>query len=272
MDTIVIDVETQKSFADVGGKENLRELGVAVAGVYSYAADKFLALEEQELSGLGQMLSGSERLVGFNLKQFDIPVLEPYLGSALFSRLTIVDLFEDAVRFLGHRVGLEGLAKATLGQGKSGHGLEALEWFKQGRIDDVKKYCLDDVRLTRDLYEFGKKSGHVLFESYIDRKIHSIPVAWGTAQSEPVSAVVERAFAQRRKLMIEYISSRDIDGQGFRKARVIEVQNIKPNGEVEAYCHLRKDIRVFRMNRISRAELTGDPYTAQRDIQKPLFV
>lgn len=271
-DTIVLDIETKKSFADVGGKENLRDLGVAVAGVYSYATDSFHALEEHELPRLRDMLEKSDRLVGFNLKQFDIPVLEPYLGPAVFARLAVTDIFEDAVAFLGHRVGLDGVAKATLGESKSGHGLEALEWFKQGEVERVKKYCLDDVRLTRDLYEYGKKNGHILFESYIDRKIHSIPVLWNAEAAEPAASVVARALAERRKVLIEYISSQDQGGLGFRKSRVIEVQNIKPNGEVEAYCHLRKDVRMFRLNRIARAELTGESYTALQDVQKTLFV
>lgn len=270
-DTLVIDVETRKSFADVGGRENLRELGVAVVGVYSYAADLFYALEERELPRLREALAASERIVGFNIRQFDMPVLEPYLGEAAFSRLAVTDIFEDAVNFLGHRVGLDGVAKATLREGKSGHGLEALEWFKAGRVEEVKRYCLDDVRLTRDLYEYGKKNGHVLFESYIDRKVHSIPVAWSAPLVEPVAAVVGRALAERKKLMIEYISSQDQDGNGFRKSRMIEVRNIKANGEIEAYCHLRRDVRMFRLNRIARAELMDETYTVPQDIQPALF-
>jgi len=270
-DILVIDIETKKSFADVGGKENLRELGVAVAGVYSYGANEFFALEEHELPRLGEMLARSERLIGFNIKQFDIPVMEPYLGQDAFSRLAVTDIFEDAQNFLGHRVGLDGVAKATLGVGKSGHGLEALEWFKQGRIEEVKKYCLDDVRLTRDLYDYGKKNSHVLFESFVDRKIHSIPVSWNTVSPAPVAALVARAFALRRKLAIEYVSSENADGRGFRKARLIEIHAIKANGEIEAYCHLRKDVRNFRMNRIARAELMDESYVIPQDVQTALL-
>ena len=270
-DTLVIDVETKKSFADVGGRDRLAELGVAVAGVYSYADDAFVALEEHEMLRLGEMLARAERIVGFNIKQFDIPVMEPYLGAAAFSHLAVTDIFEDAQNFLGHRVGLDAVAKATLGVGKSGHGLEALEWFKEGRVEEVKKYCLDDVRLTRDLYEYGKDKGHVLFESFIDRKLHSIPVAWNEPLTLPIAALVSRALAERKKLTIEYISAQDNDGMGFRKERVIEVHNIKSNGEIEAYCHLRKDVRNFRLSRIVRAEVMGEAYTIPQDVQNVLF-
>lgn len=270
-DTIVLDVETKKSFADVGGKENLRDLGVAVAGVYSYDSDAFYALEEKELPQLAAMLEKAGRLVGFNLKQFDIPVLEKYISPAAFARLSVTDIFEDAVNFLGHRVGLDGVARATLGVGKSGHGLEALEWFKQGRIEEVKKYCLDDVRLTRDLYEYGKAKGHVLFESYIDHRIHSIPVSWDAVPAEPIGQIVARALAERKKLAIEYVSSEDNDGLGYKKGRVIEVRHIKPSGGIEAYCHLRKDVRNFRLSRIAKAEMLEETYTIPQDAQTALF-
>ena len=270
-DTLVIDIETKKSFADVGGRDRLRELGIAVAGIYSYADDKFVALEEHELPRLGEMLARTERIIGFNIKLFDIPVMEPYLGAATFARIAVTDIFEDAQKFLGHRVGLDGVAKATLGVGKSGHGLEALEWFKQGRVEEVKKYCLDDVRLTRDLYEYGKKKGHVLFEAFVDHKIHSIPVAWNEPLVVPVAETVARAFAERKQLAIEYVSSEDRDGTGFNKERMIEVYAIKPNGEIEAYCHLRKDVRNFRMARIARAYIMPESYEIPQDVQRALF-
>lgn len=271
-DTLVIDVETKKSFAEVGGEENKRELGVSVAGVYSYGKDAFFAFEEQELPEFGDLLKEATHLIGFNLKHFDLPVLEPYLPEAVFLRMAVTDIFEDAVNFLGHRVGLGGLAKATLGQTKSAkNGLEALRWFKEGRIEDVKKYCLDDVRLTRDLYEYGKKHGHVLFESYVDGKIHSIPVSWGKEIKKPIMEIIEEAFKNRQRLAVEYISSENSDGLGFRKLRLIDVYRIKPNGEIEAYCHLRRDLRNFRLSRILSAEPTSDVYTIPTDYQHALF-
>lgn len=270
-DTLVIDLETKKSFAEVGGEKNIRDLGISVAGVYSYGQDAFFAFEEHELPRLTEMLKETRHIIGFNIINFDIPVLEAYMDKALLAPIALTDIFADAVAFLGHRVGLDGVAKATLGVGKSGHGLDALEWFKQGRVEEVKTYCLDDVRLTRDLYEHGKKHGHLLFESYIDRKIHSIPVAWAAPVAEPAAAVVARGLAERKKVAIEYISSQDSDGKGFKKSRLIEVRQIKPSGEIEAYCHLRRDVRMFRMGRIAKAELTEEPYAIPQDVQAALF-
>lgn len=269
-DTLVIDFETKKSFEEVGGKQNLRDLGISVAGVYSYRDDAFRAYEEHELPEFEEQLLHTEHLIGFNIINFDLPVLAPYLTRVSLDRIAVTDIFDDAVKFLGHRIGLAGLAKATLGASKSGDGLEALKWFKEGRIEEVKRYCLDDVRLTHDLYEYGKRHGHVLFESYFDKKIHSIPVSWGRAVEQPVRGALEDAFVNRKRLMIEYVSSEDASGDGFAKQRYIDVYRIHKN-EIEAYCHLRKGLRKFRIDRIMKAEPTRESYIIPEDVQASLF-
>ncbi|MBI3442625.1 MAG: WYL domain-containing protein [Candidatus Sungbacteria bacterium] len=270
-DTLVIDLETKKSFAEVGGERNIDQLGISVAGVYSYDKDSFVALEEHELPQLEDMLHKTGHVIGFNINHFDIPVLKPYVKNlGVFEKIAVTDLYEDAVNFLGHRVGLNAVSEATLGQSKSGHGLEALEWFRQGRVEEVKKYCLDDVRLTRDVYEYGKKHGHILFRSFADNKIHSVPVEWAKGYAKPSRVLLEEALVNRKRLAIEYVSSEDHDGLGFKKARLIDVYAIKGD-EVEAYCHLRKSVRMFRISRILKIEPTGESYIMAQDAQAALF-
>ena len=266
-----MDLETKKASAEVGGERNVADLGISVAGVYSYAQDAFFAYEEHELPRLAELLKATDHIIGFNIIHFDIPVLRPYVENALLDRIAITDIFSDAVAFLGHRVGLDSVAKATLGKGKSGHGLEALEWFRQGRMEEVKKYCLDDVRLTRDLYEYGKKNGHILFESYIDHKTHSIPVDWTGKKQMPVAGVLAAAFAARKRVAIEYISSQDSDKLGFRKSRLVDIYEIKNNGDIEGYCHLRTAVRKFNLRRIMKAEMTDESYAVVQDIQPALL-
>lgn len=270
-DTLVIDLETKKSFAEVGGEKNVADLGISVAGVYSYAKDAFFAFEEHELPRLAEMLKTTDHLIGFNIIHFDIPVMRPYVDAVLLDRIAVTDIFADAVAFLGHRVGLAGVAQATVGESKSGHGLEALEWFRAGRVDDVKKYCLDDVRLTRDVYEYGKKHGHILFESYVDHNIHSIPVAWAEKPEASVAAVLADAFAARKRIAIEYISSQDADNLGFRKTRLVDIYGIKNNGDIEGYCHLRQAVRKFNIRRIMKADVTDESYVIPQDVQPALL-
>ena len=270
-DTLVIDLETKKAFAEVGGERNVAELGISVAGVYSYAKDAFFAYEEHELPRLAEMLKETDHIIGFNIIHFDIPVLAPYVEKNLLAPIAVTDIFADAVAFLGHRVGLDGVARATLGEKKSGHGLEALEWFRQGRMEEVKKYCLDDVRLTRDLYEYGKKNGHILFESFADGNTHSIPVDWTGKKQVPVAGVLAAAFASRRRVAIEYISSQDSDKLGFRKSRLVDIYAIKNNGDIEGYCHLRQAVRKFNLRRIMKAEATDESYLIPQDVQPALL-
>ena len=176
-DTIVLDLETQKSFDEVGGRHNLHLLRVSVAGIYSYDQDLFRTFPEWETPALRGILEEANLTVGFNLKRFDYPVLEPYLKRNL-KILPTLDIMEDVERYLGHRLSLDTLVKATLGEGKTGHGLDAIRYFRQGEIEKLKSYCLADVRLTRDLYEYGKRHGRMMYQKGKDYL--NIPVNWGT--------------------------------------------------------------------------------------------
>ena len=99
-DTLVIDLETKKSFAEVGGERNIAELGISVAGVYSYAKDVFFAYEEHELPRLTELLKETDHIIGFNIIHFDIPVLQPYVEKSLLAPIALTDIFADAVAFL----------------------------------------------------------------------------------------------------------------------------------------------------------------------------
>ncbi len=147
---LVLDLETQREFAEVEGRKP-ELLGVSVVGVYSYEANRYDAYLEADLAAtLGPRLQAAELLIGFNIRRFDMPVLQPYLSYSLAS-LPVLDIMEEVVKNLGHRLSLDSIAQATLGKGKSGSGLDALRWFKEGRFDLITKYCLDDVNLRKEV-------------------------------------------------------------------------------------------------------------------------
>src|SRR3990167_1164620 len=155
---LVLDLETQREFSEVEGRKP-ELLGVSLVGVYSYEEDRYDTYLEADLaSKLGPRLQAAELLIGFNIRRFDLPVLQPYLPYSV-STLPVLDIMEEVVKNLGHRLSLESLAQATLGRGKSGSGLDALKWFKEGKLDLIAKYCLDDVKLTKELYDYGKEIG-----------------------------------------------------------------------------------------------------------------
>lgn len=174
---VIFDIETQKSFDEVGGQSHFEKLGVSVAGAYLYGPNEYLTFEEHEIPAFEKLLQNAGRVIGFNIHHFDLAVLQPYISWNL-KNLPTLDLMDDVKKSLGHRLYLDSLAEATLGVRKSGSGLQALRWYKEGKMDEIKKYCLKDVEITKNLYEFGIKNGHVLFYSRGAGGRTAIPVAW----------------------------------------------------------------------------------------------
>ena len=147
----------------MGGAHNKAQLGVSVVGVYSYEDDRFVAYREDRFEELETVLKEAEQIVGFNLIGFDWPVLAAELGTWV-SDLPTLDLMLEAQKALNRRISLDSLAQATLGQGKLGSGLDALEYYRVGDWDRLERYCLEDVKLTRDLYEYAKANGQLLYQ------------------------------------------------------------------------------------------------------------
>ena len=160
---IVLDLETKRTFEDVGGRDNLGALGVSVVGVYSYLHNDFQGFWENDFPKLLSILAEKPLVIGFNHKRFDLPVLQPYFKDLDLQTLPIVDILDDLTKTLGHRVSLDSVAQATLGHRKSGHGLDAIRYWNQGELEKLKNYCLDDVRITKEVYEYGVKHGEVFF-------------------------------------------------------------------------------------------------------------
>jgi len=173
---LVFDLETQRSFQDVGGRNAMRELGMSIGVVYSFLEDSFRGYTEQEAGALIDALRSAELVVGFNLLGFDYEVLKGYRDLPL-ETIPTLDIMLELQKQLGFRPKLDSVVQATLGAGKSADGLQALVWWKEGRLDLIEKYCTDDVRLTRDLYLWGKRNRHVLVSRYSGAPIR-VDVNW----------------------------------------------------------------------------------------------
>lgn len=262
MKEIVLDLETEKEFKEVGGKDNMHLLGISVVGVYQYDSDSFRAYEKEEFPALEQILKETSLLIGFNIKHFDLPVLAPYMSFGV-NDIPILDLMDGIEQHLGFRVSLDNLSRCTLGASKSGMGLEAIQWWREGKKDKVKEYCLQDVRLTRDLYEFGKREGFVLCETR-DRGRVRVQVDW----KQPVIApkkVLEDALAKRVAVEIEYA----LDTKK-NTLRTVDVHSISKD-TFEGFCHTRQGVRVFQLHKVTRATLTNETYHLHNDVQGSLI-
>ena len=174
-DIIVIDIETKNSFADVGGQGNLKDLDCSLIGLYSYNFDKYMAFREDKINEVGPILQNAGLIIGFSITRFDLPVLNKYYNFNLLS-LPRVDLLDEIETAYGRRIGLDLLAKANLGYGKTGHGLDAIEYYKKGDWDSLEKYCLMDVKVTRLVYEYACLHGKVKYQDRTGKCVE-IPLA-----------------------------------------------------------------------------------------------
>jgi len=148
---IVLDIETQNTFQDVGAyKASL--LKISVIGVYFYETDTWETFLEADLPKLWPRLERSSRIIGYNLFGFDYPCMQQYYTGNIMA-LPTIDLLLEIEKRIGFRVKLDVVAQATLGMGKSGDGLQAVRFWKEGKIKELSDYCLQDVRVTRDIYE-----------------------------------------------------------------------------------------------------------------------
>lgn len=265
MNAIVIDIETEKDFKEVGGKQNMHLLGVTVVGMYEYTANAFIAFEKEEFPRLEEIFASSSLLIGFNIKHFDIPVLQPHIKFDL-GRFDVLDLMDEVERGLGFRVSLDNLSRATLGIGKSGMGLEAIDWWRDGLKDKVKEYCLQDVRLTRDLYEFGKEHGFILADTR-DRGRVKIEVRWRD-NAPTIKKILSDALQRRVTIMVDYRVEDNSKTPPSR--RKIDIHTISADS-FEGYCHMRGGIRTFYIERIVSAAVTTELYQLQHDVQQSLI-
>lgn len=269
-DIVVFDLETRRDFAEVGGREHLEKLGISVVGAYSYAQNAYITYEAHELAQFEQLLAAAGLVVGFNIRGFDLPVLQPHV-STLLGELPVLDLMDNIVERLGFRVALDSLARASLGTAKSADGLQAVRWWKEGNKDAIKKYCLQDVRVTKELYEFGRANKHVFFFSRPTGEKVSVPVLWGTRAAQSVPSALRSAFLQRRRVRLVYAEL----PAGRRKTelqseREVDIHKIGTE-TIEGFCHLRNARRTFRIDRIVSAVATETAYRTHDDVQGSLL-
>jgi len=170
----VFDLETKRSAKEVGGWRRAEKMGISIGVVYDGAEDRFFSYTEDEVPELLEHLFTLDLVVGFNNKRFDNKVLSAYSRRKI-SSLPSFDILEQITNQLGYRLSLDRLAEHTLGIRKSGDGLQALAWYKQGQIEKIREYCRKDVEITRDLFTFGRRQQHLLFQNKAG-KVVRLPV------------------------------------------------------------------------------------------------
>ena len=186
------DLETQRSAEEVGGWHNAHLMRVALAVTYDSQLGEFRTFREGDVPALIETLEAADLVVGFNILRFDFKVLRGYTDADL-GRLPTFDMLEAIRRRIGFRIALGHLATETLGAAKSADGLQSLRWWKEGRIDEIERYCRQDVALLRDLLEHAEMNGHLLFRTKTGERVR-LPAPWKVAQ------LVEEARAAQQQL------------------------------------------------------------------------
>lgn len=179
---IIIDLETKLTFREV---DDPKKLGISVAVIYDYQDNQGKCFFEKDLSHLFPIMERASYIIGYNSRSFDMQVLQGYYPGDI-NHFSQFDILEDIREKLGRRLALNDLISATLGKKKTGHGLMAIDFYKEGKFDELRRYCLDDVMLTKELFDYGCRTGEINYLSEKGRE--SIRVNWKRYIEESGSA------------------------------------------------------------------------------------
>ena len=186
MRKIVLDIETSNTFQDVGSNDPSK-LSLSLMVVYDYESDAYLTFTQKNISELWPIIEQTDLIIGYNSDHFDIPLLNKYYPGDL-TTVGSLDLMTEIKNIVGRSLKLDNIAHATLGVGKSGHGLQAIEWWKNGEIEKVEKYCRDDVKVTKDVYEYALTNGVLKYKNLLDTVTFSIDTsAWNQRSAQAMN-------------------------------------------------------------------------------------
>lgn len=184
MRKVTFDIETSNLFQDVGSNDPSK-LALSVVCIHDSETNKYSSYLEENLKKLWPILEKTDMLIGYNSDHFDIPLLNKYYPGDL-SKIKSLDLLKEIRAMLGRRIKLDDIAETTLGKNKIGNGLQAIVWWKNGEKDKVIKYCLEDVKITKELYEYALKNKHVKYrEGAVIKEIKLDPSAWEILSESP---------------------------------------------------------------------------------------
>ncbi len=169
---VVLDLETKHTFREF---DDHKKLGISVVAVYNYADKVGQVFTEKELNKLYPILENASYIVGYNIRSFDLPVLQAYYPGNI-EVFPLFDILDDIKEKIGRRIGLNDVAFATLNEKKTGHGLMAIDYYKEGKWDELKKYCMDDVMVTKKLFDYGVENKEIFYMNEIGKI--SIKVDW----------------------------------------------------------------------------------------------
>ncbi len=174
---VYFDLETQRTANDAGGWDRKRDMGMSIGVTYSTAAGAYRIYREAQVNDLVDELMRADLVIGFNVINFDYEVLMGYTILDLPSQVPTLDLMVEVEKILGHRLGLDAIATATLGVGKTGDGLDAIRWWREGKLLEIAEYCCFDVKVTKLVHEHGRDAKHLYYNDRFGQR-RKIEIGW----------------------------------------------------------------------------------------------
>ena len=176
-DIVYFDLETQRTANDAGGWDKKAEMKMSIGVTYSTRLGEYRIYPEKRVQELIDQLLRADLVVGFNVINFDYEVLMGYTISDLPHLCRTLDMLVEIEKTLGHRLGLDALATATLGVGKTGDGLDAIRWWREGKLAEIAEYCCFDVKCTKLVHEYGAQKKRLFYTDRFQQK-KSVEVSW----------------------------------------------------------------------------------------------
>ncbi len=173
---VYFDLETQKSADEVGGWHNIRNMRMSVGVTFSTKQGAYKIYGEKQVDDLVSELLRADLVIGFNNLRFDYEVLHGYTVMDL-TQVPTLDMLVEFQKTMNHRISLDAIASSTLGVEKTAEGLQAIEWFRQGKLLEIAEYCCYDVKITRLVHEYGVNHKQLFYRNRFGNKM-SVPVAW----------------------------------------------------------------------------------------------
>ena len=173
---VYFDLETQKSADEVGGWDKIRDMRMSIGVTYSSQRGGYRIYSEKEVDELLNELQRADLVVGFNNLGFDYEVLHHYTILDL-RQLPTLDMLVEIKKALPHRLSLDSIAHATMGVEKTAEGLQAIRWFKEGKLFEIAEYCCYDVKITKLVHEYGVAHRQLFYTNKFGSKL-SVAVGW----------------------------------------------------------------------------------------------
>ena len=177
MDIVYFDLETQRTLHDVGGSDRKDRMGMSLGVTYSTADSAYEIFPERRAGDLVARLRKADLVVGYNILNFDYEVLMAYTILDLRDHLPTLDLLQHVERASGHKISLEDVSQGTFGLGKTAEGLDAIRWWREGKVMEIAEYCCFDVKVTRLVHEHGERHGELFYKDSFGRK-NRMEICW----------------------------------------------------------------------------------------------